>query len=77
MEKTALPMVALCGMRGSQMQKFLSGDEMRNSKRFPESKPRDRAFSHEVLCRMMSEVISLREQVAQAELANELSPIAR
>ena len=38
------------------------------SKRVPDLKPRDRLFSHELLRRKMSEVISLRERVAQAEL---------
>jgi hypothetical protein len=41
----------------------------RKQKLAPKSKPRDRVISHEVLRRMMSELISLREQVAQAELA--------
>ena len=51
------------------MRTFLSGDEKRISKRVPRSKPCDRVFSHEMLRRKMSEVISLREQVAQAEVA--------
>ena len=51
------------------MRTFLNGDEKRISKRVPKSKPGDRAVSHEALRRIMSEVISLREQVAQAELA--------
>jgi hypothetical protein len=39
------------------------------SKSVPDLKPRDRLFSHAMLRRKMSEVISLRERVAQAELA--------
>ena len=35
----------------------------------PTSKPRRRLISHETLRQKMSELISLREQVAQAELA--------
>jgi len=44
------------------------GDKL-GPKRVPDLKPRDRLFSHEVLRRKMSEVVSLRERVAQAELA--------
>ena len=51
------------------MRTFLSGDEKRISKTVLKSKPADRVVSHEMLRRKMSEVISLREQVAQAELA--------
>jgi hypothetical protein len=51
------------------MRTFLSGDEKRISKMVPKSRPRDRVTSHVALRRIMSEVISLREQVAQAELA--------
>jgi hypothetical protein len=70
MEKTALPDGYLAaGCEVPKMRTFLSGDEKRISKRVPKSKLRNRVFSHEVLRRMMSEVISLREQVAQAELA--------
>jgi hypothetical protein len=41
---------------------------MSGSKTVPKSKPRDRSFSDEALRRKMSEVLSLRERVAQAEL---------
>ena len=43
-------------------------DEMTGSKRLPKSKPRQRPASQGSLRRRMSEVISLRERVAQAEL---------
>ena len=41
---------------------------MTGSKRLPKTKPRQRQPSRESLRRRMSEVISLRERVAQAEL---------
>jgi hypothetical protein len=41
---------------------------MSGSKTVLKSRPRDRLFSHEALRRKMSEVLSLRERVAQAEL---------
>jgi hypothetical protein len=42
--------------------------EMRSSKKVRKSKPYRRLISHETLRRKMSELISLRERVAQAEL---------
>jgi hypothetical protein len=42
---------------------------MRTSKRVSKSKPRRRSISRKSLREKMSELISLRERVAQAELA--------
>jgi hypothetical protein len=70
MENTVLLDGLPCGrLRGFQMRTFISGDKKHISKKVPNPKPRERVFSHEALRRRMSEVISLREQVAQAELA--------
>jgi hypothetical protein len=41
---------------------------MSGSKTVLKWRPRDRLFSHEALRRKMSEVLSLRERVAQAQL---------
>jgi hypothetical protein len=41
---------------------------MTGSKKVPKSRPRDRLFSQKTLRRKMSEVLSLRERVAQAQL---------
>jgi hypothetical protein len=41
---------------------------MSGSKTVLKWRPRDRFFSHEALRRKMSEVLSLRERVAQAQL---------
>jgi hypothetical protein len=46
-----------------------SGEKMTGSKKVPESKPRGRSFSDKSLRRKMSEVLSLREREAQAELS--------
>jgi hypothetical protein len=53
-------------LRGADHQ--LYGYEMRSSKKVRKSKPYRRLISEETLRRKMSEVISLRERVAQAEL---------
>jgi hypothetical protein len=42
--------------------------QMRNSKKDRKSKPSRHSITHKTLRRKMSEVISLRERVAQAEL---------
>jgi hypothetical protein len=41
---------------------------MSGSKTVPKSRPRDRSISDKALRRKMSEVLSLRERVAQAQL---------